>query len=76
VKAPLQRMFVQNSGGAVGSCNGVLQQDWLAFVSSQPSALGAPFAAGVNVQAQAWYRDPPAPKSVALSNALEFITVP
>jgi hypothetical protein len=28
------------------------------------------------VQAQAWYRDPPAPKSVALSNALEFITVP
>jgi uncharacterized delta-60 repeat protein len=76
VKAPLQRMTVQNSGGAVGSCNGVLQQDWLAFVSSQPSALGAPFAAGVNVQAQAWYRDPPAPKSVALSNALEFITVP
>jgi uncharacterized delta-60 repeat protein len=76
VKAPVQRMFVQNSGGAAGTCNGTLQQDWLAFVSSQPSALGAPFAAGVNVQAQAWYRDPPAPKSVALSNALEFITVP
>ena len=76
VKAPVQRMSVQNSGGAAGTCNGTLQQDWLAYVSSQPSALGAPFAAGVNVQAQAWYRDPPAPKSVALSNALEFITVP
>ncbi|MBL8804469.1 MAG: delta-60 repeat domain-containing protein [Planctomycetes bacterium] len=76
VKAPVQRMFVQNSGGAAGTCNGTLQQDWLAFLNSQPSALGAPFAAGLNVQAQAWYRDPPAPKSVALSNALEFITVP
>jgi uncharacterized delta-60 repeat protein len=76
VKAPVQRMNVQNSGGAAGTCNGSFQQDWLAYVSGSPTAVGAPFAAGVNVQAQAWYRDPPAPKSVALSNALEFITVP
>jgi uncharacterized delta-60 repeat protein len=76
VKAPVQRMTVQNSGGAAGTCNGSFQQDWLAYVSGSPTAVGAPLAAGVNVQAQAWYRDPPAPKSVALSNALEFITVP
>lgn len=76
VRGPLQRMGVQNSGGATGSCAGSFQQDWLAYLAANPGAVGAPFAAGINVQAQAWYRDPPAPKSVALSNALEFITVP
>lgn len=72
VKSPSQRMSVQSSGGTIGACDGTLQQDWLAYVASHPSALGVPFAAGQVVQAQGWYRDPPAVKSTSLSNALEF----
>ena len=76
VRGPVQRTSVQNSGGAAGACNGMLQLDWLDFVASTPGAVGAPFGAGVNVQAQGWYRDPAAPKGVTLSDALEFITEP
>ncbi|MBL8804096.1 MAG: hypothetical protein JNN27_18980 [Planctomycetes bacterium] len=76
VKAPTQRMSVQNSGGTSGPCNGVLSEDWLAFLATHPSALGQPISAGTTVNAQAWYRDPPAVKSTNLSNALEFVTLP
>jgi hypothetical protein len=76
VKAPTQRMGVANSGGTPGQCNGAFATDWLAFVAANPGALGAPFAAGELVNAQAWYRDPPSPKTTNLSNALEFPTVP
>jgi hypothetical protein len=76
VKAPLQRMGAMNSGGAAGQCNGALSIDWLAYLAANPSALGAPFAAGATVNAQAWFRDPPAPKTTNLSNALEFFTAP
>lgn len=76
VRGPVQRTSVQTSGGAAGACNGTLQLDWLQFVASNPGAVGAPFGAGVNVQAQGWYRDPAAPKGITLSDALEFITVP
>jgi uncharacterized delta-60 repeat protein len=76
VRGPVQRTAVQNSGGATGACNGTLQLDWLDFVANNPGAVGAPFNAGVNVQAQGWYRDPAAPKGITLSDALEFITVP
>jgi len=73
VKSPSQRMGVQNSGGTLGACDGVIQQDWLSYLASHPAALGSPFAAGQVVQAQGWYRDPPAVKSTNLSNALEFV---
>ena len=76
VKAPTQRMQSQNSGGTSGLCDGVLSEDWLAYLAAHPSALGQPFAAGATINAQAWYRDPSAVKSTNLSDALEFVTQP
>ena len=76
VKAPTQRMNVQSSGGTVGLCDGTFSQDWLAYVATHATALGAPFMPGTTVQTQAWYRDPPAPKSTNLTNALEFVLAP
>lgn len=74
VKAPTQRMGVQNTGGTNQQCDGAMSVDWLAFIASRPSALGAPFSPGVTVNVQGWYRDPPAPKTTNLTNALEFVT--
>jgi hypothetical protein len=76
VKSPTQRLNAQNSGGTLGACDGNLSRDWLAFVAANPGALGAPFSAGQVVNAQAWYRDPPAVSKTNLSNALEFVTRP
>jgi hypothetical protein len=76
VKAPTQRMSLLSSGGTSNQCNGAFNVDWLAFLAASPSALGEPFSAGDTVDAQAWYRDPPAVKTTNLSNALEFTTVP
>lgn len=76
VKSPTQRMGVQNSGGVDGTCTGALGEDWLAYLAGNPAALGQPFSSGVVVNAQAWYRDPPAVKTTNLSNALQFVTVP
>jgi len=76
VKSPSQRTPTQGSGGFAGTCGGVYVLDWSAFVFANPTSLGAPFAAGDTVDAQAWFRDPPAPKSTNLSNALEFVVSP
>jgi hypothetical protein len=76
VKSPTQRMGNQNSGGVAGACNGLLSQDWLAYVASNPGALGAPFQAGNVVNVQAWFRDPPASKTTNLSNGYEFTVTP
>jgi len=76
VKAPTQRMGSQNSGGTAGACDGALSEDWLAYLAAHPGALGTPFGAGATVNAQAWYRDPPAVKTTNLSGGLEFVTVP
>ena len=76
VKAPVERMGVQNSGGTLGACDGTLSTDWLAFVAGYPGALGAPFSSGTTVNAQGWYRDPPTPKTTGLSDGLEFTLVP
>ncbi len=76
VKVPNQRMNKLLSGGTFGACDGVLSQDWLAYLAAQPGALGQPFGAGMVVNAQGWFRDPPAVKSTNLSNALEFMTLP
>jgi hypothetical protein len=46
VKAPTTRLGVQNSGGALGSCNGSLSFDWNAYQLANPSGLGAPWSAG------------------------------
>ncbi len=76
VKIPVQRTPVQNAGGTLAACDGTLSLDWNTFTSTTPSALGAPFGAGQIVNAQAWFHDPPSPKSTMLSNALEFTVQP
>lgn len=76
VKAPVQRMGSLASGGTSGLCNGSFSVDWLAYLAASGGGLGAPFAAGEIVNAQAWYRDPPAAKTTNLSNALEFTLAP
>ena len=75
VKAPTQRMTLASSGGTVNQCSGSTSTDWLQFIATTPGALGAPFSAGTTVHAQAWYRDPPAPKTTNLSNAIQWVTV-
>jgi hypothetical protein len=76
VKTPAQRMSKQDSGGTAGACDGVLSEDWNAYIAAHPNALGQPFAAGATVWAQGWFRDPPAPKSTNLSDALVFQLLP
>jgi hypothetical protein len=76
VKPPTQRTPPQSSGGNLNACDGTLSLDWNAFLAANPSALGQPFAAGQHVFAQAWFRDPPSPKTTHLSNALEFVVGP
>ena len=76
VKPPTQRTPAQSSGGTFNQCDGALALDWNAFIAANPSALGAPFAAGQHVYAQGWFRDPPSPKHTLLSNALDFIVGP
>jgi hypothetical protein len=57
-------------------CDGVLGLDWNAFRFANPGALGSPFAAGDHVFVQAWFRDPPSPKTTMLSDAVEFSLAP
>ena len=76
VKAPTQRTGAQSAGGTPGACDRALSVDWLAFLAANPTAEGAPFSAGTTVNAQAWFRDPPAPKTTNLSDGLEFVTLP
>jgi hypothetical protein len=76
VKSPTQRLSTQSSGGSFNACDGALAEDWNAYIATHPGALGAPFAGGETVWAQAWFRDPPAPKTTNLSDALVFLVAP
>jgi hypothetical protein len=76
VKSPTQRTGTQNSGGNAGLCDGAFTLDWNAYQGANPSSLGNPFSAGDKVYVQAWYRDPPAPKTTNLSDALEMTMLP
>jgi hypothetical protein len=76
VKVPTQRTPAQSSGGTAGSCNGALALDWNAYQSSNPFALGQPWSAGDRADVQAWFRDPPACKTTALSDAVELTYQP
>lgn len=76
VKPPTQRTPVQSSGGVVATCTGAYALDWNAFRNANPGSLGAPFASGDVVYAQAWFRDPPAAKATSLSNGLIFVVAP
>ncbi len=76
VKAPTQRLSAQNTGGTFGQCDGTLARDWNAYIAANPGTLGQPFMGCEVVQAQAWFRDPPAPKTTNLSNGVEFYVAP
>ena len=76
LKAPVQRMNGQNSGGTVNGCDGMLSTDFLAFMAANPTALGQPITAGQQYDAQAWFRDPPAPKTTNLSDGVHWTMCP
>jgi hypothetical protein len=76
VKPPTQRTPLQTSTGTTGQCDGAFALDWNAFLASQPTALGAPFAAGDRVYLQCWFRDSGAPGNTNLSNALDVAIWP
>jgi len=76
VKPPTQRTPPQTSGGTLGQCNGALSLNWNSFQTAFPGALGQPWMVGEKVYAQGWYRDPPAPKTTNLSNAVELTYTP
>jgi len=76
VKSPTQRTTPQNSGGTTNACDGSLSIDWNSFITTSAGALGSPFSGGEVVNAQAWFRDPPAPKTTSRTNALEFVVQP
>lgn len=76
VQPPSQRGPIATSGGTTNTCDGSFSLDWNTFRASSPTILGAPFQGGENVWIQAWFRDPPAPKSTSLSDALTFTVAP
>lgn len=76
VQPPAQRLSGANSGGTPGLCDGSFSQDWNAFVAGDPTAVGQPFEGGETVWAQAWFRDPGAPKDSNLSDGLAFTVLP
>jgi hypothetical protein len=76
VKAPQQRTGNQFSSGTNGACDGVLSLDFNAYLASHPNSLGQPFGSITTVWAQAWFRDPPAPKGTNLSDAVQFDVCP
>jgi len=76
VALPSVRMSVQFSGGVAGACNGTLIEDWNAWRAANPFALGSPFVEGQTLHAQAWFRDPPAPRQSNLSDAIAFTLCP
>ena len=75
VKPPTQRTNAQATGGTANACDGAMTLDWNAFIQT-PGVLGWPFAGGEVVCAQAWFRDPPSPKTTMLSDALQFTVAP
>lgn len=72
VAAPFQRLGALSSGGVAGQCNGSLALDLNTWLSTHPSALGAPYFAGQTLFVQGWFRDPGAPGAANLSNGLTF----
>jgi len=76
VASQLRRMTRIDSGGTLGACDGSYSIDFLAFIASNPTTLGTPFASGDIVNAQVWYRDPGAPATTNLTSALQWTMQP
>lgn len=66
VNSPLKRAPVTNSGGAVGTCSGVLETDFRPIIQGSNPLL----AIGADFFAQWWYRDPPTASTTGLSDGL------
>ena len=75
VKAPLERTGVQTTGGTINLCNGSMALNFNSYILTH-SGVGIPFLGGETVFAQAWFRDPPSPKTTNLSNGLQFSVAP
>ena len=75
VESPTVRTQSQNSGGAASgsSCSGVYSMDFNAWLAS---GIDPALAAGAEVYAQYWSRDPASPSKTSLSNALRFVVNP
>ena len=67
IQTPLRRHPVSSSGGTLGSCSGVLSEDFNAYIAS---GADVSLVAGTTVWLQAWSRDPAAPFGDNLSDAL------
>lgn len=78
VKTPTVRLPpAQNSGGTAGQCNGTIQANINAYVQANNGMLlGQQVTPGLSFNAQGWFRDPPAPKSTNLTNALTVTFCP
>ncbi len=77
IKAPQQKMGPPlNSGGTFGACDGAVALDFLTWSADHSSALGQPLVVGSTFYVQTFYKDPPAPKTINLSDALTFIIEP
>ena len=71
VKAPFQRLSVQNAGATGGPpCLGEIVRDFAA------NGVCASVGAGSTVWVQCWFRDPPSPSTTGLTNGLEFAVGP
>jgi hypothetical protein len=64
---------VQGSGGNSGQCDGAFALDFNTWMAANPAKAPPP---GGQVWMQSWFRDPPAPKSTSLSDALTFNVCP
>jgi hypothetical protein len=73
VRGPHQRTMTQSSGGTSGQCDGSFALDFNAWMTANP---GKAPAAGQTTWLQAWFRDPPAPKTTAFSDAVLFSVCP
>jgi hypothetical protein len=73
VNVPLHRMAVKNSG-AGAACTGLISYT-LGEMLAQPTG-GPLLLAGVTVDCQVWFRDPPSAQTVGLTNGLELTVCP
>ncbi len=76
VVSPIKRLPRINTGGTAGACDGAYSVDFLDYVANNPGVLGTPLTAGGVFNAQVWFRDPAAPTSTNLSDALQWTMAP
>jgi hypothetical protein len=76
VRQPLQRLTPMSSGGTSGACDGSFAVDLNNVFWLNPYITGTFLQPGTTVQTQAWFRDPPAPRTSNLSAGLEFTLQP